>query len=80
MHFRCGWTLAGALCALVVLAPHAAAQQIADSVTDWSGVGEQGAASWYYGYYNYTLDLDATYSTDEFNEFVNLAGPGGGPP
>src|SRR5690606_26111985 len=51
---------------------------IADSIADWSVDGEQGDNNWYYGYYNLTFDADASYEPDDFEEFSNLFGPGGG--
>ena len=41
----------------------------ADSVEDWSPVGEQGVNNWYYGYYNLTADPDGTFEEDDFIEF-----------
>ncbi|MFP6737620.1 MAG: thrombospondin type 3 repeat-containing protein, partial [Planctomycetota bacterium] len=41
----------------------------ADSVEDWSPVGEQGVNNWYYGYYNLTADPDSTFNEDDFIEF-----------
>jgi hypothetical protein len=40
--------------------------EVANSVTDWSATGVQGANGWYYGFYNETADANATYdpSTD----------------
>ena len=37
---------------------------VADSQTDWSGTGVQGANGWYYGFYNRTADADSTYNPD----------------
>ncbi len=51
---------------------------IADSVDDWSLTGEQGANGWSNGYYNKSLDDDATYTAGEFIAFENDAGPDGG--
>ena len=45
------------------------AEVYADSRTDWSTDGTQGAGGWYNGYYNLTADDDDTYSADEFIEF-----------
>ena len=44
----------------------------ADSVEDWSPVGEQGVNNWYYGYYNLTADADSTFNEDDFIEFDQL--------
>ena len=41
----------------------------ADSVVDWSPVGEQGVNNWYYGYYNLTADADGVFEQDDFIEF-----------
>ncbi|MCZ6794156.1 MAG: thrombospondin type 3 repeat-containing protein [Planctomycetota bacterium] len=52
---------------------------LADSIFDWSTDGVQGENNWFAGYYNLTLDPDATYEADDFIEFVNEVGPQGGP-
>ena len=54
------------------------ADTVADSFADWSTTGTQGEKGWYYGYYNYTLDGDKEYATEDFIPFKNEAGPGGG--
>ncbi|MBN2505637.1 MAG: tandem-95 repeat protein [Verrucomicrobia bacterium] len=41
----------------------------ADSIADWSTTGTQGENGWYYGYYNKTADLDATYAAGDFTLF-----------
>jgi hypothetical protein len=56
---------------LLALAAPAAAQVIADSFTDWSLTGTQGALGWFNGYYNLTGDGDATYATGDFEPFLN---------
>jgi hypothetical protein len=72
--------IGGALLAVLAFAaPHAGAQVIADSFDDWSAAGSQGENNWFYGYYNLTLDGDQSYEADDFIEFTNSAGPGGGP-
>jgi hypothetical protein len=41
---------------------------IADSSSDWSSGGVQGANGWFYGYYNRTADADGTYNPNvDFN-------------
>jgi hypothetical protein len=41
---------------------------VADSATDWSATGVQGANNWFYGYYNRTADADGTYDANtDFN-------------
>ncbi len=52
---------------------------LADSSDDWSETGTQGERNWYNGYYNLTADDDGEYAVDDFEPFVNLAGPDGGP-
>jgi len=52
---------------------------LADSFDEWSTIGEQGENDWYYGYYNFTLDADGIYEADDFIEFTNSCGAGGGP-
>jgi len=54
------------------------AQPIADSAADWSTEGVQGEKNWFYGYYNKTTDEDPGYETDDFIEFTNEFGAGGG--
>ncbi len=47
---------------------------LADSMDDWSLLGEQGENGWYYGYYDQRTDVetgDGTYSADEFVEFAS---------
>ena len=51
---------------------------LADSVSDWSQEGEQGAGGWYYGYYYISADQDFIYDPDDFIEFLNDLGPAGG--
>lgn len=41
---------------------------VADSVTDWSAAGVQGANGWFYGFYNQTADADHNYNpSTDFN-------------
>ena len=70
------------------------AETIADSFIDYSHSGEQGQFSfgaetgeemgnWYYGYYDLSADRNEShdpllYSRDDFTQFTNSAGPGGG--
>src|SRR5262249_33076443 len=42
---------------------------LASSASDFSGV--QGAANWYYGYYNRSQDPDGTYASSKFTPFPN---------
>ncbi|MCZ6794731.1 MAG: thrombospondin type 3 repeat-containing protein [Planctomycetota bacterium] len=56
------------------------AQIVADSITDWSIDGIQGDFGWFNGFYNLTADPDGQYGADDFTEFTNEFGPGGGPP
>lgn len=42
---------------------------LADSFTDWSTTGVQGALGWFNGYYNYTQDANKTYATGDFIPF-----------
>jgi hypothetical protein len=44
---------------------------LADSVNEWSTTGTQGENGWYYGAYDFTADADGTYSTGEFQQFIN---------
>ena len=73
------------LCCLLALGlttsarPTAFAATIADSFDDWSFDGVQGENSWFYGYYNLTLDVDGEYATEDFEPFFNEFGAGGGP-
>jgi hypothetical protein len=53
------------------------ADTVADSFTDWTGTGEQGAGGWFWGYYNLTQDVDASYEADDFTEFTNSCDPDG---
>lgn len=46
----------------------------ADSLADWSDLGEQGFKGWYYGFYNRTQDPDHTYSAKEFYPFPRSEG------
>ncbi len=40
----------------------------ADSVADWSPIGQQGVNNWYYGFYNQSADVDGIYDpTTDFN-------------
>lgn len=78
-------SLAGAIAALALAAPAARADVIADSVSDFSGT--QGGNGWYYGLFNYSLDLDQVYTQAEFSELslTSWSGsvwewPGGQPP
>lgn len=54
-------------------------QSLADSASDWSSTGVQGANSWFYGYYNRTADADASYNpnTDFNNTDPNWTFTGG---
>ena len=55
---------------------------IADSADDWSSEGTQGENNWFNGYYNFTDDEfngDGVYQAEDFIEFENVDGPGGGP-
>ncbi len=55
---------------------------IADSMADWSTTGTQGENGWSYGYYDQRDDWengDGVYESDDFIEFDNVAGAGGGP-
>jgi hypothetical protein len=41
---------------------------VADSASDWSAAGVQGANNWFYGYYNRGADADGTYDPNaDFN-------------
>jgi hypothetical protein len=51
---------------------------VAHSVDQWSATGTQGEDGWYNGYFNLTLDPDGFYEPDDFIEFFNEFGPGGG--
>ena len=64
---------------LSLLAAPLNAATIADSFDDWSLDGVQGDNGWIHGYYNRTQDGDGAYEADDFIEFINEAGPGGGP-
>ena len=60
----------------LLLCPAAILQgaEVANSVDDWSVDGIQGENSWFYGYYNLTLDEqdgDGVYGVDDFEEFLN---------
>jgi hypothetical protein len=67
--------------ALLVARPATVRAQVvfADSFDDWSVMGVQSENGWFNGYYNLTLDGDLSYEADDFIEFTNTAGPGGGP-
>ena len=77
-----GIVVASVLCLVLASAGTARAQnQIADSFDDWSTDGEQGALGWYNGWYNLSedeLNGDGVYEADDFQEFFNEFGPGGG--
>ena len=45
------------------------ADLVADSVSDWSASGTQGALGWSYGYYNKTADANGSYQTGDFRAF-----------
>ena len=53
------------------------ASVIADSQGDFSTAGLQGANSWLNGYYNLSLDPDATYQANDFQPFPRSDGPWG---
>ena len=53
-------------------APILAAGQIADSVTQFSGI--QGASNWFYGYWDKGSDLDGVFQPFEFIAFPRQAG------
>ena len=53
------------------------ASVIADSRGDFSTAGQQGANSWINGYYNLSLDPDATYQATDFQPFPRSDGPWG---
>src|SRR5688500_5280449 len=48
---------------------------VADSATEFSGV--QGQDNWFYGYYNKSIDVPATYQASNFVAFPGIAGPYG---
>ena len=48
----------------------------ADSVTDWSASGTQGANSWFYGYWDKKADGNGTYEAVDFNQFPRGTGNG----
>ena len=53
---------------------HAQGTLPADSIVDWDATGANDpntANGWSYGYYNLTLDGDATYATGDFVAFLN---------
>lgn len=52
---------------------------VADSASDWSATGVQGANNWFYGYYNRTADPDSNYdpNTDFNNTDPNWTFSGG---
>ena len=55
---------------------------VTDSMADWSVDGVQGENGWHYGYYDQREDVEngnGVYNADDFIEFTNDAGPGGGP-
>ena len=68
-----------ALVLAVAWLPSAHGATLADSFDDWSFDGVQGDNGWFNGYYNWTQDNDGIYATDDFIEFLNEFGPGGGP-
>ena len=43
---------------------------LADSNDGWSPAGTQGENNWFWGYYNLTLDPDATYAPADFTPFL----------
>ena len=70
-------------------------KKLADSVTDWSPTGGQGAAGWTMGYWDVASDADGAYGTADFTPFPRDEGaygptdfwtgaawdwPGGDPP
>jgi hypothetical protein len=51
-------------------------RKVADSLTDWSATGVQGANNWHYGYHDVRANGD--YQPTDFTPFQNLSGPTGG--
>jgi len=51
---------------------------IADSVTNWSATGEQGAGGWYGGYYDRSLDVNGMYEPADFTLFPSGTWNGSG--
>jgi hypothetical protein len=51
-------------------------RKVADSRTDWSATGVQGANNWLYGYHD--VRANGTFEAGDFITFQNLAGPAGG--
>ena len=47
---------------------------MADSVTDWSASGTQGANSWFYGYWDKKADGNGTYEAADFTPFPRGTG------
>ena len=58
--------VAGSLVCLLLSAPLAQAEIVADSFDDWSFDGIQGDLDWYNGYYNLTQDADRIFQADDF--------------
>lgn len=58
--------------ALLCAASTAAAQPVANSVSDFSGV--QGDKGWFYGYWDRTTDANGAYSPSEFTLMQNYSG------
>ena len=50
--------------------PWLSAQDVADSVSEWSNSGVQGTNGWSYGYYNLTADGNGTYQSGDFTPFA----------
>jgi len=61
--------LNGAVVALRNASVAAAGGVQADSLADWSAIGQQGSHNWYYGIYDQAGDADGTY--DPFTDFEN---------
>jgi len=58
----------------------ASPEVLADSFDEWSTTGTQGENDWFWGYYNFTQDLDGIYDPEEdYIEFTNSCGAGGDP-
>jgi Lamin Tail Domain len=47
---------------------------MADSVTDWSASGTQGANGWFYGYWDKKVDGNGTYEAADFTQFPRGTG------
>jgi hypothetical protein len=71
--------LVAATATLLSSAPLGWANEVTDSLNNWSATGTQGAGGWFNGYYNRSQDANASYQSGDFRAFTNQFGAAGGP-